>query len=319
MSRVRSWVTAWTSYEEEMDRLSTSEHGTDRSALAARERIIRNFQSEGLNAARALLDIRNECLYSVKGYKTFGEYCKEEWGITSARASQICTFAKAIPEAVDFDSTFWLTEHAARPLTYLEDETERLGAIKDLREMAGQQEKPISHEQVSSVVNSRHLAAENQKRLDRAEPTPEFDDEELIAEHEIPEDELPPPPMQIVDMLGNNWTLNDASALSNDRIAKTFNEAREAMAVCDEIQDAYKRLREVGSKHLSRALPWGFMRRTLEELLTAAKTKMPWTLEEDTANVLNYGQYKMTERGLNEKITKEAEKPSTTVDIPDDL
>ena len=89
----------------------------EKTELAELETIIESGMKSFLVVGRALLKIRDSRLYR-DSHRTFDDYCRDRWGMTRMRASQLIA-AVAVSENVN---NCLQNEAQARPLTRLEPE-----------------------------------------------------------------------------------------------------------------------------------------------------------------------------------------------------
>ena len=92
----------------------------EKTELAELETIIESGMKSFLVVGRALLKIRDSRLYR-DSHRTFDDYCRDRWGMTRMRASQLIA-AVAVSENVN---NCLQNEAQARPLTRLEPEKQR--------------------------------------------------------------------------------------------------------------------------------------------------------------------------------------------------
>lgn len=87
------------------------------------EAIIERGLDTFIDVGEALLEIRDNRLYR-ESYSTFEVYCKERWGFTRRRASQLIVAAEVVAN-VNHGSQIPTTERQARPLAQLGPELQR--------------------------------------------------------------------------------------------------------------------------------------------------------------------------------------------------
>ena len=93
----------------------------EKTELAELETVIENGMKHFLVVGRALLRIRDSRLYRDT-HRTFNDYCRDRWGMTRMRASQLIA-AVAVSENVN--PGLQIGEKHLRPLTRLEPEKQR--------------------------------------------------------------------------------------------------------------------------------------------------------------------------------------------------
>jgi len=104
-------------------------------------------------AYNALAEINSEGLYQARGYKTFEQYTKAEWGIGKSRAYQILAhvdFINRIAQNIDIEG---LNERNCRPLLSL-TEDDAISAIEEARNnVAGDDPERIGVKDIASAVS----------------------------------------------------------------------------------------------------------------------------------------------------------------------
>lgn len=90
------------------------------------KRVIRNHLASGLEAGRALREIRDERLYGL--HCTFEEFCAAEFGIGKSHAARLIDYASTVdnlsPKGEEL-STYELKERVLRPLASLDAADQR--------------------------------------------------------------------------------------------------------------------------------------------------------------------------------------------------
>ena len=101
----------------------------DSKSVAARryemgrlEQIIRKGSRTFCETGLALAKIRDERLYEDEGYATFEEYCRERWGWSHQRSSQLIQAARLVKELPPKLATYVADEMTARELRKLPGE-----------------------------------------------------------------------------------------------------------------------------------------------------------------------------------------------------
>jgi hypothetical protein len=86
--------------------------------LVELERKIETGMTTFVEVGNALMEIRDSRLYRVE-YKTFEAYCRDKWGMSKVRATQLIGAAKVSANLVTVVTKTPTTESQARPLTVL--------------------------------------------------------------------------------------------------------------------------------------------------------------------------------------------------------
>jgi len=86
--------------------------------LVELERKIKTGMTTFVEVGNALMEIRDSRLYRVE-YKTFEAYCREKWGMSKVRATQLIGAARISDNLVTNVTKMPIREGQARPLTKL--------------------------------------------------------------------------------------------------------------------------------------------------------------------------------------------------------
>lgn len=144
---------------------------SDLTRLENLEKIVSVSQKKLREAYNALAEINSEGLYKARGYKTFGQYTKTEWGIGKARAYQILAhvdFINRIAQNIDIEG---LNESNCRPLLGL-TEDDAISAIEEARNnVAGDDPERIGIKDISSAVSKLKGDVEKPKQKPKEEST----------------------------------------------------------------------------------------------------------------------------------------------------
>jgi hypothetical protein len=159
--------------------------------LAELEIVVSRGLQTFMEVGMALASIRERKLYREKGYGTFKEYCRAEWGLDDRTARRIMQTSKAVEEmeAVEEKSgpigpLSPASEGQARPLAKIKDPEERAEVWREVVEEAGAEEKPVTAARVEEKV-SRRLGAERRASIG---PTEEAGDVDGDVEEPGPDD-----------------------------------------------------------------------------------------------------------------------------------
>jgi hypothetical protein len=144
---------------------------SDLTRLESLEKIVSVSQKKLREAYNALAEINSEGLYKARGYKTFGQYTKAEWGIGKARAYQILAhvdFINRIAQNIDIEG---LNESNCRPLLSL-TEDEAITVIEEARNnVAGDDPERIGIKDISSAVSKLKGDVDKPKQKPKEEST----------------------------------------------------------------------------------------------------------------------------------------------------
>lgn len=122
---------------------------TETYALAGLETIIERGLSAFFEVGSALLEIRENRLYRAN-YTTFGDYCRERWGMAGRTAYQFIDAALVVDNVRNLRIPVPANEAQARPLTGLEPEVQRI--VWDVVQQTAPQGK-VTATHVKSVVD----------------------------------------------------------------------------------------------------------------------------------------------------------------------
>ena len=150
---------------------------SDLTRLESLEKIVSVSQKKLREAYNALAEINSEGLYEARGYKTFGQYTKAEWGIGKARAYQILAhvdFINRIAQNIDIEG---LNESNCRPLLGL-TEDDAISAIEEARNnVAGDDPERVGIKDITSAVSKLKGDVEKPK------PKPKPKEESTIVDN----------------------------------------------------------------------------------------------------------------------------------------
>ncbi len=139
--------------------------------LAELEIVVSRGLQTFMEVGMALASIRERKLYREKGYGTFKEYCRAEWGLDDRMARHVMQTSKAVEEmeAVEEESGTIVplspaSEGQARPLAKIKGPEERAEAWREVVEEAGAEGKPVTAARVEEKV-SRRLGAERRASI----------------------------------------------------------------------------------------------------------------------------------------------------------
>ncbi len=145
--------------------------------LTALEQTIERGLQTFVDVGTALLEIRDTRLYR-QAFGTFEEYCRDRWGFTRMRASQMIAAAQVVGNLdVNNCLQFPATESQARPLTGLPVDLQR-EAWQRAIETAPNGKITAAH--VASVVDS--LTADDEPEID---DTPDDDEPSIVAKPHV--------------------------------------------------------------------------------------------------------------------------------------
>lgn len=144
--------------------------------LVELEDVIERGLSNFIKVGEALVEIRDKRLYRVE-YRTFEEYCREEWQMTQQYATQLCRSSQ-VAAMLESETKVSPTKEAhARPLTKLETPAEQREAWTEAVEQSGG--KPAAKDVEAAVEKVQERKT---RPLPEYSPTPEA--AERIAEAE---------------------------------------------------------------------------------------------------------------------------------------
>lgn len=149
----------------------------DTKDLEKLEQIIqRNIQSF-YEVGKALMEIRDRELYRLKNggnYRTFEQYCKDQWSIARRTAYQFIDSAKVLENVRNCAQVIPATESQTRPLSQIKDPDQQREAWERAVETAPEGKVTAAH--VNKVV--REYTGENNKKEERKRES----HDELISE-----------------------------------------------------------------------------------------------------------------------------------------
>jgi len=130
--------------------------------LVELERKIETGMTTFVEVGNALMEIRDSRLYRVE-YKTFEAYCRDKWGMSKVRATQLIGAAKVSANLVTVVTKTPTTESQARPLTVLPPEQQPEAWERAVEIAEGEQPTARQVEQAAREIISPEEPAETKK------------------------------------------------------------------------------------------------------------------------------------------------------------
>lgn len=141
----------------------------DTRSLDELEGTIRQGLKTFMEVGKALASIRERRLYKDRGYTTFEEYCREEWGWSRVQAHRQIQAAK-ITETLPIGNRPQ-RESLVRPLARIEDPEERAQVWQEACEEAKADNTPVTAKHIEQKVQERKPLTEDHAEQESQEPT----------------------------------------------------------------------------------------------------------------------------------------------------
>lgn len=219
---------------------------TEKKTLVACENTIERGMKSFIEVGNALSDIRDARLYR-ESHGTFESYCKDRWGFTRMRASQLITSAEAaenVKHVLQSDDAP-ANERQAHELASLDEPEDQAAAWERANEIAEEREAPVTASIVSEAV----------AEIVEPEPEPEeIEDDEPSVMTDYEDNEVPEHARVIFE---DDYLIDDA--------------ARSA----SELGNAIKSL---GSSPLGKLAPLAILKKHVREIKKALKDSRPYSV-----------------------------------------